>query len=322
MQVTSFTTEVNNVELIEKKTKSVRSPLFYVGDKYKLMPQLGVLFPEKIDIYYDVFCGGGSASININARKIVMNDIDKKIIQLHQHLQHASTDINSFISKMYNLIEHYGLSLSEKGNNEKIKELKKIYIKTYFSKYNKEGYLQLRDDYNQDQTNTDLLYLLLIYGFNHMIRFNRQGKFNLPVGNVDWNKNVSTALKNYSSWYNSNDITITSGMDFEVFLKSVKLTPNDFLYFDPPYLIASSDYNKLWSEKEEQRLYVLLTQLDKRGIKWGLSNMLSHKGKHNKILLEWAQNYNKYRIESNYISRFDNTVKNDSREIYVTNYDN
>lgn len=322
MQTALFAAQVNYVELPNKRKKSIRSPLFYVGDKYKLMPQLKELFPKEIETYYDIFCGGGSASININAKKIVMNDVDKKIIQLHRHLQSASNDINAFITKMYSLIKYYGLSLSEKGKNEKIQKLKKIYVKTYFSKYNKAAYLQLRDNYNQDQTNVDLLYLLLIYGFNHMIRFNKQGKFNLPVGNVDWNKNVTAALKNYSSWYKNNRVTISSGMDFENFVESVKLTSNDFLYFDPPYLITSSDYNKLWTEEDERRLYHLLVQLDKKNIKWGLSNMLYHKGKQNNILFEWAQHYNKYWIESNYISRFDNTVKKDSKEIYVTNYYN
>lgn len=320
MQTSFLAAEVNNIGRARKRQKSIRSPLFYVGDKYKLMPQLKELFPRKIDTYYDVFCGGASASINVNARAIVMNDMDKKIIQLHQHLQLASNDINAFIEKMYRLIEYYGLSLSEKGKNKQIEELKKIYVKTYFSKYNKEAYLQLRDDYNKDQTNTDLLYLLLIYGFNHMIRFNGQGQFNLPVGNVDWNKNVTIALKNYSSWYNSNKITMSLGMDFEKFVEAAKLTANDFFYFDPPYLITFSNYNKLWNEEEERRLYRLLVRLDKKGIKWGLSNMVSHKGRQNNILLEWAQNYHEYRIESNYISKFDNTVKKDSKEIYVTNY--
>ena len=155
-----------------------------------------------------------------------------------------------------------------------------------------------------------------------MILFNRQEKFNLPVGNVDWNKNVTNAIKNYSSWYNNNEITITNGMDFENFIKSANLNCRDFLYFDPPYLITYSDYNKLWNEEEEKRLYSLLTQLDKKGIKWGLSNMLSHKGKYNNILFEWSRNYNEYKVESNYISRFDNSIKSNSIEIYVTNYNN
>ena len=319
MQPVLFVAEVYDVESQKKKKKSIRSPLFYVGDKYKLMPQLKKLFPNDIDTYYDVFCGGGSASINVNAKKIVMNDVDEKIIELHEHLQIASKDIDYFIEKMYNLIKKYGLSLSEKGTTTEIEELKKIYIKTYFSNYNKDAYLRLRNDYNKDQSNIDFLYLLLVYGFNHMIRFNRQGKFNLPVGNVDWNKNVTAALKNYSSWYNNNEVTLSSGMDFEKFVESIELTSNDFLYFDPPYLITFSDYNKLWSEKDERRLYSVLDRLDRKGIKWGLSNMLSHKGKQNDILFEWSKNYREYKIESNYISRFDNTIKKEYAIIKETN---
>ena len=31
--------------------------------------------------------------------------------------------------------------------------------------------------------------------------------------------------------------------------------------------------------------------------------------------------YNVFEVESNYISRFDNTIKRDSREVYITNYE-
>lgn len=303
----------------KKPIKNIRSPLFYVGDKYKLMPQLNKLFPNQIESYYDVFCGGGSASINVKANSYYMNDIDKKVIELHKHLQINSKNISEFIKRMYNLIEEYGLSLSVKGKNPEIEALKKEYVKTYFSKFNKKAYLELRHDYNNDQSNTDLLYLLLVYGFNHMIRFNKKGGFNLPVGNVDWNKNVTSALINYANWYNSNQVILSSGMDFELYVRNQNLKENDFLYFDPPYLITFSDYNKLWNEQEEERLYKLLDDLDSNGIKWGLSNMVKHKGKKNEKLLNWAQKYNEYGIDSNYISRFDNTIKTNSKEIYVTN---
>ncbi|MCV3327745.1 Dam family site-specific DNA-(adenine-N6)-methyltransferase [Pediococcus ethanolidurans] len=299
--------------------KPVRSPFFYVGDKYKLMPQLKSLFPNNIDNYYDVFCGGGSASINVKANHYFLNDIDEKILGLHRWVQSNSQDIGSFIENMHKLIDNYGLSLSEKGTNHKIEELKGEYKKTYFSKYNKKAYLRLRNDYNADQSRTDLLYLLLIYGFNHMIRFNKQGKFNLPVGNVDWNRNVTESLNNYAGWYNSSEVTMSTGKDFEQFVKGQQITVSDFLYFDPPYLITFSDYNKLWNKKQESRLYRLLDALDSRGIRWGLSNMARHKGRNNDLLLQWSKKYKIFDINSNYISRFDNTVKKDSKEVYVTN---
>lgn len=307
---------INNITT----NKSIRSPLFYVGDKYKLMTQLNKLFPQKINNYYDVFCGGGSASINVKANSYFMNDINKKIIELHQHLQKNSKNISMFIEKMYHIISTYGLSLSEKGTNSEIEHLKKVYIKTYFSKYNKNAYLKLRADYNKNPTNIDLLYLLLVYGFNHMIRFNNKGVFNLPVGNVDWNKNISTALRNYALWYNNNNIYLSKGMDFEEYIQEQHFEKNDFLYFDPPYLITFSEYNKIWSLTDEYRLYHLLDILNKQGIIWGLSNMISHKGRINNPLIQWSKKYNVYNIKSNYISRFDNTIKKTSTEIYVTNY--
>ena len=313
------TIEKNINKNLENKTTVIRSPLFYVGDKYKLMPQLNNLFPAQIENFYDVFCGGGSVSINVTANSYFMNDIDGKIIELHKHLQKNSNNILKFIERMYEIIRYYGLSLSEKGKNQEIEEFKKKYVKTYFSEYNKKSYLKLRDDYNKYRINTDLLYLLLVYGFNHMIRFNKEGKFNLPVGNVDWNKNVTSALKNYSNWYNQNTVTVSSGIDFEKFVREQTLTKSDFLYFDPPYLITFSDYNKLWNEEDEKRLYRLLDELGRQGIKWGLSNLVTHKGRVNNMIINWAQKYNGYSIKSNYISRFDNTIKKDSKEIYVTN---
>ncbi len=81
-----------------------------------------------------------------------------------------------------------------------------------------------------------------------------------------------------------------------------------------------SSVNKIGLCDEEKRLYKLLDDLDAKGVRWGLSNMLSHKGKTNEILLNWANKYYQHNISSNYISSFDNTVKQGSNEIYVTNF--
>lgn len=297
--------------------KPKRSPLFYVGDKYKLMPQLLKFFPDKIDSFIDVFAGGGSVSLNTKAKKYVLNDNNLNIVRLHRFLLSYESDFLSFRQYMYGIIDQFNLSCSERRLENEIIELKKIYKKTYFSKYNKAGYLKLRDSFNNNIECMEYLYILLIYGFNHMVRFNKVGNFNLPVGNVDWNKNVSTALENYFAW-RKNDITIYN-TDFIDLLDHIQIDTNDFCYFDPPYIITNSEYNVRWSEYDEIRLYNCLDNLSSRGIKWGLSNMLNHKGRSNKFLAQWASQYNMYDIQSNYISKFDNTIKMDSREVYVTN---
>ena len=297
--------------------KPKRSPLFYVGDKYKLMPQLLKFFPDKIDSFIDVFAGGGSVSLNTKAKKYVLNDNNLNIVRLHRFLLSYESDFLSFRQYMYGIIDQFNLSCSERRLENEIIELKKIYKKTYFSKYNKAGYLKLRDSFNNNKECMEYLYILLIYGFNHMVRFNKVGNFNLPVGNVDWNKNVSTALENYFAW-RKNDITIYN-TDFIDLLDHIQIDTNDFCYFDPPYIITNSEYNVRWSEYDEIRLYNCLDNLSSRGIKWGLSNMLNHKGRSNEFLAQWASQYNMYDIQSNYISKFDNTIKMDSREVYVTN---
>ncbi|APG73923.1 Dam family site-specific DNA-(adenine-N6)-methyltransferase [Lactobacillus delbrueckii] len=301
--------------------KKVRSPLFYVGDKYKIISQIKEKIPQNINTFYDVFAGGGSASMGVNAYRHKMNDIDTNIVSLHRYLMEQVKDLDAFIEHMYDLIHYYKLTCSALNELPKnFLEVKKAYPKTYYAKLNKEGYLQLRNDYNSDQSNIDLLYLLLVYGFNHMTRFNRAGMFNLPVGNVDWNKNVESALRNYAEYANNNNVSVCN-YDFEKFVLNQKIEANDFLYFDPPYLITFSEYNKMWDNNTENRLYNLLDILDEKGAKWGLSNVLTHKGKTNQILADWIENknYNVYSIKSNYISKFDNTIKDDTKEVFITN---
>jgi len=42
-----------------------RSPFFYVGDKFKLIPQLQANFPPQINRFIEPFCGGGSVFLNV-----------------------------------------------------------------------------------------------------------------------------------------------------------------------------------------------------------------------------------------------------------------
>lgn len=314
-----FITKVNDSSTLKKKQeKPVRSPLFYVGDKYKLVPQLKKLFPNQIDNYYEPFCGGGSSFINNVANNFFLNDIDSNVIRIHEFLgKYADKDVE-FFNRIFKYIDKYGLSCSFKGISVP-NEMKKQYKKTYYSHYNKQSYLRLRDDFNNNQKNNFLLYLLLIYGFNHMIRFNLNGEFNLPVGNVDFNKNVYDSLNSYFHFRRTN-ICHFYNNDYREFLNTKKFGETDFIYFDPPYLISSSEYNKLWNDDKERELYNCLDKLNDMGVKWGITNLLNHKGKTNEILLSWMKKYDCYDIESNYISFNDNTIKNDSKEVYVTNY--
>ena len=82
-----------------------------------------------------------------------------------------------------------------------------------------------------------------------------------------------------------------------------------------------SEYNKFWNESKEKELYDYIDALDKRGIKFGLTNLVAHKGRENSIFSEWSKKYTSYIIKTNYISFNDNSVKTNSKELFVTNYE-
>lgn len=296
----------------------IRSPFFYVGDKYKLVSQLLVFFPKQIKTYVEPFYGGGSSQLQVEAQKYLLNDIDANVIRLHKFLLREMKNIDKFYCSLFSLIEKYNLSCSFLRDVIPA-QLKKEYPKTYYSKYNKQAYSSLRDDFNNEgQIDDYKLYLLLIYGFNHMIRFNSRGLFNLPVGNVDFNSNVYEALNNYYAKQKKRNIKFSVN-DFRSFMKGLRLGSDDFVYCDPPYLISMSEYNKSWGEEADKELYKCLDTLDKKGIHFGITNLISHKGKTNSTFEQWSRTYSVEQISSNYISFNDNTIKSDSIEVYVHN---
>lgn len=299
-------------------SKIKRSPLFYVGDKYKLMKQLVSLFPAEVDTFYEPFVGGGTVFLNINANKYQLNDIDKNLINIHAFLIESSKDQDRFFKDVEKIIKKYKLSRSYKEDIVP-DSLKKEWKKTYFARFNKEGYDKLRVLVNKYMKNDPLiLYILLIYGFNRMLRFNGGGKFNLPVGNVDFNKNVVSALNNYFDFVQDKKIKLTS-KDFRTYFANRNYSENDFVYLDPPYLITASEYNKLWDEKAEADLLDLIDDLDKKKVKFALSNVTHYNGSKNSQLINWMKKYRTHKIESNYIN-YHNNGKKQIKEVLITNY--
>lgn len=295
-----------------------RSPLFYVGDKYKLMKQLIDFLPPKIDTFYEPFTGGGTVFLNIQAKKYILNDIDKHLINIHKFLMKSSKNAEKFYNSVEKVTSKYKLSKSYQKDIVPL-TLKKEFKKTYYARFNKEGYEKLRKSVNNYKKNDPLiLYILLIYGFNRMLRFNGGGKFNLPVGNVDFNKNVVLALNNYFSFVKNKQIKFSSN-DFRKFFETNKPNGKDFVYLDPPYLIASSEYNKLWDEQSEKDLLTFIDGINKRKVKFALSNVIEYNGKKNQILTNWMKKYKVHKIQSNYINYHDNKQKV-IKEVLITNF--
>ena len=103
-----------------------------------------------------------------------------------------------------------------------------------------------------------------------------------------------------------------------------KLTPNDFVYCDPPYLITCATYNEKdgWNEQCEKDLLNLLDNLNSQGVRFALSNVLFSKGKTNDILIEWSKKYNIHHLDYTYQNCSYHTKDKNTKpdEVLITNY--
>ncbi|QQS87563.1 DNA adenine methylase [Fusobacterium canifelinum] len=309
------------LDVEDKKSKLVYSPFNYTGGKYKLLEQLQKLFTEE-DIFLDIFAGGANVGINSKSPKIIFNDVNAKIISLIEYIKNI--DIEELLKKIDDIIVKYGLSNTM------------LYGYKYYScnsseglaNYNKEAFLKLRKDYNKKlndgMEDYNLLYVLIVFSFNNQVRFNSKGEFNLPVGKRDFNSKMRNKLILFSKKLKEKDIEFYSKDFREIDIN--KISKNTFIYCDPPYLITTAGYNEngMWTDKDEKDLLNFLKELDKKGLKFALSNVLESKNKENKILKDWILENNFYcnYLKKNYSnSNYQRKAKDSiSVEVLVTNY--
>jgi DNA adenine methylase Dam len=275
----------------------VISPLNYTGGKSKLLPQLLDIFPKEVDIFVDLFCGGGNVCANIDAGTIIANDKLHQVIEL--------------------------LDIFTKKDSTEILDIINNYMNEYqLTTLNSEGYLKLRRDYNADRT-WDKFYTLVCYSFNNQIRFNSKGEYNMPFckNRSSFNQALQKKLIKFVDKLKLMTILFISkdfrDVDFS------NLTDKSLVYCDPPYLITTASYNEQngWSEKDEHDLLDRLDELNSKGVRFALSNVLESKGLRNEILIEWCQKYHTWMITKSY-KNCNHQKKDDGKviEVLITNY--
>ncbi len=302
-----------------KRNGFIKSPLNYTGGKHSLLPQIIPHFPDEMEGFVDLFCGGANVGVNVFADKIVLNDKNQEVIKLIELLKLEDTEI--ILKKINNIIDKYSLSkTSEFGY-----EYYGCNSSSGVGRFNKLKYEQLREDYNNFTSNgNDRIYcffVLLIYSFNNQIRFNKEGNFNMPVGKRDFNRRVQEKLASFSNLLKEKDI-IFSAVDF----RNCEIKDSYFIYADPPYILGTASYNEQggWSSKDEIDLYNYLISQSEKGVKFALSNVIEHKGEKNIILDTWIKknNLRTVIINKNYNNSNYQTKNKHFKtiEVLVTNY--
>lgn len=267
----------------------VLSPINYIGGKGRLISQLQPLLQPAgsgpLDCFVDVFAGGCTVGANITAEKVIFNDKSTPLVNLMRFL--AESDTEDLIRNVDERIAAYGLSDTHRLGYSAFRSESSSGL----AKYNKPGYLKLRDDYNKlnpDDPGRDLLlYLLIIFGFNNQLRFNRNDQFNLPVGKRDFNAKMRKKLELFHERLQSIDYEFTTRDFRDIDIDS--LPKKTLFYCDPPYLITEATYNERggWSEVDEHDLLKFLDAVNDSGRSFALSNVTHAKGRSNDILTQW-----------------------------------
>lgn len=280
------------------KNTYIKSPINYIGNKYKLIGQIIPLFPDKINMFFDVFGGSGTVLINTKAEHYLYNDINPYVASIFEGL--ITEDTDDVVSKIENIISEYSLS-----------------------KTNKEGFEKLRDDYNNGKNDWITLYTLMCHSFNHQFRFNNQHQYNSSFGKnrsyfsdrqrkdlYDMKKIINTDIAVVSKSFADIDYS-----DFD---------ENDLLYFDPPYFNSVGNYNdgkrgfEGWTEQHEKQLLELLDKLNEQGTRFALSNNLKYD---NPMLCEWKDKYKTHFLKCNYVNcNYHKIDRSKDCEILITNY--
>lgn len=277
----------------------IKTPFHYIGNKYKSLEQILKLVP-KCDVFVDLFCGSGVVGLNVAHRElaenVVLNDKSIQVVRLLECClnSHSFIPVVKFINEMYS--------------------------------DDKAGYLEMRADYNNHETDdiidSALLYCLIARSFSNDIRFNKSGGFNMPYGERNYLdvERITDALNH------GGDVTITN-KSYEAKLEALKSYSQSsgwecVAFIDPPYLNTIATYCSHWSEEDEINLYKQLDEATQAGVKWILTNTLTNRGVENKILKEWLDrnNFNVHNTQADYRNSSFRKSDKVTEEIIVTNY--
>lgn len=262
----------------------------WAGGKRQILQELTGRMPIEYNRYYEPFVGGGAMFFELAPDNAYISDINSELINLYKVVKSNVEGLIKDLASHENSLEYF-IRLRALDRSEEYFKLDDIRRASRFIYLNKTC-------------------------FNGLYRVNSKGHFNVPYGYYS-NPNIINA-KSLLAAARSLKTAQIENAGFEGILKLVK--PNDFVYFDPPYipLSATSSFTSYskdnFGKDDHLRLKKLCDILDSIGVMFMLSN--SDTPLSNEL-------YQKYRVEKILACRNINS-KGDGRgkisEIIVTNY--
>ena len=200
-------------------TAHLKPLIKWSGGKSDEIKQFSKYFPTQYSKYIEPFVGGGSVFFYLNPDRAVISDVHTELIDLYRCIG--------------------------KGQMREIHE----FMKT--TPNDEPTYYRVRDEMRIDNEldNAKRFYYQRKTCFRGMMRYNKNGKFNIPFGKYK-TINYSDLLNiEYEDLLKKTDI-LNKG--FEYIFEQYN-DENHFMFLDPPYDSEFTDYGYCSFGKEEQR---------------------------------------------------------------------
>ncbi|HSM82740.1 MAG TPA: DNA adenine methylase [Nodosilinea sp.] len=221
--------------------------LKWAGGKGRLLSQYEPFFPAQIDTYYEPFLGGGAVFFHLagRVRRAVLGDINPELVNVYRCVR----------DEVEALIRH-------------LREHQRWHSPDYYYQ------VRQRQGRSPVERAARLIYLNKTC-YNGLYRENSQGHFNVPVGKYKNPAICDPSLLRAASA--ALQIAEIQTFPFE-HLRSHPFSPQDFVYFDPPYhpISATSSFTGYsrygFTSADQERLAEVFAALAAQGLGVMLSN--------------------------------------------------
>lgn len=218
--------KISNTIITNKlnQTKYLKPLIKWSGGKSDEIKMFEKYFPEHYTRYIEPFIGGGSVYFYLNPDNAVISDVHTELIDLYKSIGNGKgKEIFDF--------------MKENPNDEN----------TYY---------KVRDEMviNDTLDSAQRFYYQRKTCFRGMLRYNKNGKFNIPFGRyktINYNEIIN---KDYEILLGRTEI-LNKG--FEYIFENYN-DENNFMFLDPPYDSEFTDYGYCQFGKEEQKKLALL----------------------------------------------------------------
>lgn len=284
---------------------SMKPILKYGGGKYKEIEKFSKYIPSSFDTYYEPFVGGGATFFHLEPNKAVIGDVNRPLIHFYRELKE---NFNEVVTETKEIADKF------EENQKSFNNLKDYHQEKRTHNPNEDLYYDLRDQFNglkeRRYSLASLYYFINKTAFSGMIRYNKEGHFNVPFGHYKHFSNKSITFQHHLLLKHTQIIQCDYTASFKM------AGENDFMFLDPPYDCVFTNYGNMktvgdFGEEQHRQLAEDFKKLRCKALL-----VISD----TPLIQELYQGYIKESYDKNYAVNIRNRFKASAKHLIITNY--